>query len=166
MGSKRGSRWSSFLTGTTSLRRETAFFDDSSAGACLEEREKSRVSFLPALRSWASASVKGRGFFCRKLGAAAESSWALCLRFLRVSCARAKAPKEIVPTSCSAWRDSSSESYFCCLSFAYKTGSYDLTPSGSTFSALAVEASPFSKSLAERCSSETSEGDNEAAMTS
>lgn len=166
MGSKRGSRWSSFLTVTTSRRRETAFFDDNSAGACLEERENSRVSFLPVFRSWASALVKGHGFVCRTLGATAESSLALCLHFPRVPCARAKAPKEIVPTSSSAWRDSSSESYFCCLSFAYKIGSYDLTPSGSTFSALAVEAAPFSKSLAKRFSTEMSEGGNEAAITS
>lgn len=89
---------------------------------------------------------------------------ALCLRFPRVSCARARAPKEMVSMSCSAWRDSSSESYFYCLSLADKISSSYLTASDSNLSVLAVEASSIS--LAELCSSEMSNGDSEAAPTS
>lgn len=35
----------------TSRFRDTAFLEESSCGACLEVRWKSRLSFLPALRS-------------------------------------------------------------------------------------------------------------------
>lgn len=98
--------------------------------------------------------------------ATAASSVTLCLRFPRVSCARARAPKDTVSMSCWAWRDSSSESYFFCISFADKNGSSYLTPSASTLSVLAVEASSLSESLAELSSSETSEFDGGAALTS
>ena len=98
-GSKRGSRWSSFLVGTTERLRETAFLEEISAGACLDEREKSRWSFLPALRSSASESRywrvlpfvwwDGRG------PSSPPASLSLRFRLPRVSCAAANAPKEI-----------------------------------------------------------------------
>lgn len=96
------------------------------------------------------------------------SSVDVCLRFPRVSCARARAPKEMVLMSRSAWADCASEPYFCSLSFADDVGSSYLTPSGSTLSALVVDASSLSDLLAKLCSSEMSkgEGDDEATSTS
>ena len=98
-GSKRGSRWSIFLVGTTSRLRETAFLAEISAGACFDEREKSRLSFLPALRSRASESRKWRLFpFVLWAGRgpwSPPSSSLLRFRLPRVSCAAANAPKEI-----------------------------------------------------------------------
>ena len=105
-GSKRGSRASGLGTATTARRRDTAFFDERSAGACFEEREKSRLSSFPALRSAASA-----------LGDDGRAPALLRLGWLRLSWARARAPKEMVRKSCSLGAESSFESSFwACLS--------------------------------------------------
>ena len=99
-GSKRGSRTSSFLVGTTERLRDTAFLEESSVGACLDMRVKSRVSFLPALRSRASVSpfwwTSGfDGWGVRGLLELSPSEILLRFRLPRVSCAAARAPKEI-----------------------------------------------------------------------
>lgn len=119
-GSKRGSRWSIFLVGTTSRLRETAFLEETSAGACLDEREKSRWSFLPALRSRASESRywllllfvgwDGRGL------SSPPSSPLLRFRLPRVSCAATNAPKEI-EAACSSgpWLENSESDYTCSI---------------------------------------------------
>jgi len=73
-------------------------------GACFEEREKSRVSFLPALRSRASEPAWSRSRFsgCGERVPGPRSSCRL--RFPRVSWALARAPKEIEPMSSSSVR--------------------------------------------------------------
>ena len=71
----------------------------------------------------------------------------LCLCFLKVCCARARAPNVMVPISCSPWRDPSSE-FNCYLSFAGKNGNSFLTSKGST---------SISESLDEPCLSGTGE---------
>lgn len=108
MGSNRGSRMSDLASGTTERFLETAFLEESSAGACLDGRAKSRTSFLPALRSSASPNAwpdRKRLFGC-------EMSVSGRLRLARDSWALARAPKEIIAASLSlAGEDSADSDY-------------------------------------------------------
>ena len=103
--SKRGSRCTVLCDGTTSRFRETAFLDDNSAGACLEARAKSLVSFLPAFRSRASDSKNSVLLLTFSRGFGNSSSrWPSSLirfRFPKTSWASARAPKDIEAASSS-----------------------------------------------------------------
>jgi hypothetical protein len=110
MESKRGSRDWSFGTGTTSRRRETAFLEEISVGACLEERLKSLWSARPALRSRDSAlvqvSVGSEGFEAFFWGLDLD------LGLERVAEALARAPKEMEAASRGSGSDDASDCLF------------------------------------------------------
>ena len=75
--------------------------EESSAGACLEGREKSRLSFLPAFRSSASELIWGSFMFIGRFDLwrlSSVFSWPR-FRLPSVSCAFANAPKEIEAAS-------------------------------------------------------------------
>lgn len=108
VGSKRGSRAWGLLMGITSRRRETAFFEDCSVGACLEERVEGRGAEWPALRSRASAFVHVSSSL---LPAFLDEGFLLLLVLgvLRVAWALARAPKDMEFASSGSSSSSSEE---------------------------------------------------------
>ena len=109
---KRGSRAWILGRGTTCRFRLTAFLEESSAGACLEDREVSVdcAFLLPALRS--SASWKGEGDLVESFVAGAS---VVCLPRLRLRLrlsdlwAVARAPKAMDDSASLAFAFSDSD---------------------------------------------------------
>lgn len=121
--SNRGSRTTRLLSGITSRRRDTAFLEESSCGACFDVREKSRVSFLPAFRSRDSLFDQPSSLIVlglRDLVVEVED---------KLDCAFANAPKDMDDVGREGFSSSSSSDEDCelsCVSVSFSDGSCGL----------------------------------------